>query len=63
MQKHKRAEYEEANSWRGCLSRGSVSHKGTPYIHVVESLTKIIASRQSSLSRELNHGHLNPEFH
>ena len=33
------------------------------YIHVVEALTKSIASRQSSLSRELNHGHLDPEIH
>ena len=31
-----------------------------PYIHVVEALTKSIASRQSSLFREHNHGHLDP---
>ena len=34
-----------------------------PYIHVVEALTKSIASRQSSLSHELNHGHFDPNFH
>ena len=30
---------------------------------LVEALTKSIVSRQLSLSRELNHGHLDPEFH
>ena len=34
-----------------------------PYIHVVEALTKSIASRQSSLFSEHNHGHLNPDLH
>ena len=34
-----------------------------PYIHVVEALTKSIASRQSSLFREHNHGHLDPDLH
>ena len=33
------------------------------YIHVVEALTKSIASRQSSLFRGLNHGHLDPVFY
>ena len=33
------------------------------YIHDVEALTKSIASRQSSLSREINHGHLDTEIH
>ena len=33
------------------------------YVHVVEALTKSIASRQSSLFREHNHGHLDPAFH
>ena len=33
------------------------------YIHVVEALTKSIASRTSSLFRGLNHGHLDPGFH
>ena len=31
-----------------------------PYIHIVEALTKSIDSRQSSLFREYNHGHLDP---
>ena len=39
-----------------------IATKG-PYIHVVEALTKSIVSRQSSLSREHNHGHLDPVFH
>ena len=30
---------------------------------VVEALTKSITSRQSSLFREHNHGHLDPVFH
>ena len=34
-----------------------------PYIHVVEALTKSIASQQSSLFREHNHGHLDPDLH
>ena len=34
-----------------------------PYVHVVEALTKSIASRQSSLFREHNHGHFDPNFH
>ena len=34
-----------------------------PYIHVVEALTKSIASRQSSLFREHNHGHLDLDLH
>ena len=34
-----------------------------PYIYVVEALTKSIASRQSSLFREHNHGHLDPNLH
>ena len=34
-----------------------------PYIHVVEALTKSIASRQSSLFREHNHGHFDPDIH
>ena len=34
-----------------------------PYIHVVEALTKSIASRQSTLFREHNHGHLDPDLH
>ena len=34
-----------------------------PYVHVVEALTKSIASRQSSLFREQNHGHIDPVFH
>ena len=33
-----------------------------PYVHV-EALTKSIASRQSSLFREHNHGHLDPDLH
>ena len=33
------------------------------YIHVVEALTKSIASRQSSLFCEHNHDHLDPDFH
>ena len=33
------------------------------YIHVVEALTKSIASRPLSLFREHNHGHLGPEFY
>ena len=33
------------------------------YIHIVEALTKNIASRPPSLSREHNHGHLGPGFH
>src|SRR6185503_16970231 len=34
-----------------------------PYIHVVEALTKSIASRQSSLFRKHNHGYLDPNLH
>ena len=34
-----------------------------PYIHIVEALTKSIASRKSSLFREHNHGQLDPVFH
>ena len=34
-----------------------------PYVHVVEALTKSIAFRQSSLFREHNHGHLDPDLH
>ena len=34
-----------------------------PYVHVVEALTKSIASRQSSLFREHNHGYLDPDLH
>jgi len=34
-----------------------------PYVHVVEELTKSIASWQSSLFREHNHGHLDPDLH
>ena len=34
-----------------------------PYVHVVEALTKSIASRQSSLFREHNHSHLDPDIH
>ena len=34
-----------------------------PYVHVVEALTKSIASRQSSLFRKHNHGHLDPDLH
>ena len=34
-----------------------------PYVHVVEALTKSIASRQLSLFREHNHGHLDPDLH
>ena len=33
-----------------------------PYVHVVKVLTKSIASRQSSLFREHNHGHLDPDL-
>ena len=33
-----------------------------PYVHVVETLTKSIVSRQSSLNREHNHGHLDPDL-
>ena len=33
------------------------------YVHVVEALTKSIASRQSSLFCEHNHGHIDPAFH
>ena len=33
------------------------------YIHVVVALTKSIATQQSGLSRELNHGHLDLRFH
>ena len=47
---------QEFIPWFGLLER-------RPYIHVVEALTKSIASRQSSLSREYNHDHLDPEFH
>jgi len=49
------------------LTRGFIPWLGLPhrrpYIHVVEALTKSIASRQSSLFREHNHGHLDPAFH
>ena len=34
-----------------------------PYIHVVEVLTKSIASRKSNLFCEHNHGHLDPDLH
>ena len=34
-----------------------------PYVHVVEALTKSIASRQSSLLCEHNHGHFDPTIH
>ena len=42
--------------WFGLLQRH-------PYIHVVEALIKSIASRQSSLFHEHNHGNLDPDFH
>ena len=34
-----------------------------PLRPLVEALTKSIASRQSSLFREHNHGHLDPNLH
>ena len=34
-----------------------------PYVHVVEAFTKSIAFRQSSLFREHNHSHLDPDLH
>ena len=34
-----------------------------PYVNVVEALTKSIDSRQSSIFREHNHGHLDPDLH
>ena len=58
-----KGEIEEANSRHEGLSHGSDCYKVIPYIHVVEALNKSIASRQSSLFRGLNHGHLDPDFH
>ena len=48
-------------------TRGYILWFGLPqrrlYVHVVEALTKSIASWQSSLFREHNHGHLGLGFH
>ena len=44
------------NPWFGLPQR-------RPYVHIVEALTKSIASWQSSLFCEHNHGHLDPDLH
>ena len=71
----KREYIDSAFSSSSCLkllslsmrTRGYISLFGLPqrrpYIHVVEALTKSIASRQLSLFREHNHGHLDPDLH